>query len=82
MSKRISTYLSRLHVNEVSNCKHHTAMIICDECDRGYHQACMPHEVFPEEQEAVPTTWQCDYCNRTCNEMSTRGRCLGDAKIC
>jgi hypothetical protein len=74
-------YLLEQIACEVCNCKHDTAMKICDECDRGYHKACLPHEVFPDEQEAVPTTWQCDYCNRTCTERSTRSRCPGDTKI-
>ena len=66
---------------EVCNHKHDTAMIICDECDRGYHKACLPHEQFSEEAEEAPLKWQCDYCNRTSTQRRTRGRCPGDTKI-
>jgi hypothetical protein len=40
---------------EVCNCKHDAAMIICDECDGGYHKGCLPHDLITEEQEDLPT---------------------------
>jgi hypothetical protein len=35
---------------EVCNCKHGTAINICDECDKG----CLPHSLIPEEHGRSP----------------------------
>ena len=66
---------------EVCNSKHDQAMVICDECDRGYHKGCLKHEHFPGGLEDTPEWWTCDYCHRTRTARHTRGRRPGDTTI-
>jgi hypothetical protein len=54
-------------------------MVLCDECDRGYHRGCLAHRQPPVLQP--DTTWNCDYCRRMRTTMITRNRCPGDTKI-
>ena len=54
-------------------------MILCDECDRGYHKGCLAHRQPTMGQ--LDTAWHCDHCERMRTTRNTRNRCPGDTKV-